>query len=424
VAIELWSKEAPKACRNFLQLAMEGRYDDCIFHRIINNFLVQTGDPTGKGDGGESAFGEPFPNELHSRLKFRNRGLVAMSAEEGEGNRSQFFITLGACEWLNGKNTIFGKVVGDTIFNVIRMGELEVDAHDRPLYPPKIKQIDITTNPFDDILPRVTVRRGSAGAEGAQKKLAAPAVKNKTLLSFAEDGDEEEDEDVPAKVAVHPSMQTAERTNDDGPKEAASEIQAKPSKEPQEQLSTGASKRHVHLVSESEDEDSSEDQSSDDAKRAKRPREEDRPGAPAGRGAVAEYHRLRDEIVKKKRTAKASLSGRKEDARRLETEAQFVSPLEARRAKYLYRRRVADAGGRESSTLDKLKAFSSNLKKSESDGEDADEGDKSWMNHALEFPRDVHNQDDGYVVQDPLEGKRGKHGESLKRHRDRGGERF
>ena len=60
IELELWTKEAPKACRNFIQLCMEGYYDNTIFHRIVRGFIVQGGDPTGTGEGGESIYGEPF----------------------------------------------------------------------------------------------------------------------------------------------------------------------------------------------------------------------------------------------------------------------------------------------------------------------------------------------------------------------------
>ena len=60
IDVELWSKETPKACRNFVQLCMEGYYDGTIFHRLVHDFIVQGGDPTGTGDGGESIYGKPF----------------------------------------------------------------------------------------------------------------------------------------------------------------------------------------------------------------------------------------------------------------------------------------------------------------------------------------------------------------------------
>lgn len=72
-------------------------------------------------------------------------------------NHSQFFITLGACDWLNKKHTIFGKVTGNTIFNVLRIGDSEVDANERPIDSITIKKIEVLSNPFDDIVPRFLV---------------------------------------------------------------------------------------------------------------------------------------------------------------------------------------------------------------------------------------------------------------------------
>jgi cyclophilin family peptidyl-prolyl cis-trans isomerase len=87
--IELWPKEAPKACRNFVQLCLEGYYDNTIFHRIIKDFMFQGGDPTGTGDGGESIYGQEFADEFHSRLHFNHRGIVAMANDGRNSNRSQ-----------------------------------------------------------------------------------------------------------------------------------------------------------------------------------------------------------------------------------------------------------------------------------------------------------------------------------------------
>lgn len=69
IDLELWTKEAPKACRNFIQLCMEGYYDNTIFHRVVKGFIVQGGDPTGTGEGGESIYGEPFKVRIFSLLK-------------------------------------------------------------------------------------------------------------------------------------------------------------------------------------------------------------------------------------------------------------------------------------------------------------------------------------------------------------------
>eukprot|EP00291_Cryptomonas_curvata_P022873 CAMPEP_0172169338 /NCGR_PEP_ID=MMETSP1050-20130122/10648_1 /TAXON_ID=233186 /ORGANISM="Cryptomonas curvata, Strain CCAP979/52" /LENGTH=244 /DNA_ID=CAMNT_0012840381 /DNA_START=82 /DNA_END=812 /DNA_ORIENTATION=+ len=185
VEIELWSKEAPLACRNFIQLCMEGYYDNTMFHRIIPKFMVQGGDPTGTGEGGESCFGEPFKDEIHSRLRFMVRGIVAMANGGKDDNKSQFFMTLGPCDWLNGKHTIFGKVTGKTIYNLDAMGEYETGPDDRPMYPPRIASVEVILNPFDDIVPRSLQSKRKAPDEEARP--AVKVKKNKALLSFADD---------------------------------------------------------------------------------------------------------------------------------------------------------------------------------------------------------------------------------------------
>lgn len=117
--------------------------------------MVQMGDPTGTGEGGASIWGKPFKDEIHGRIKFNHRGQLAMAnSNKPHSNQSQFFITLDACDWLNGKHTIFGKVTGSTMFNVIRIGDADVGLHDKPIDPIRILYIEVIANPFDDIVPR------------------------------------------------------------------------------------------------------------------------------------------------------------------------------------------------------------------------------------------------------------------------------
>ena len=111
IEIELWAKECPKACRNFVQLCLEGYYDGVIWHRVIKDFMIQTGDPTGTGRGGDSVYGEPLKDELHSRIKFNHRGQVAMANSGArDTNGSQFFICTVKTSWLDGRHVVFGKV--------------------------------------------------------------------------------------------------------------------------------------------------------------------------------------------------------------------------------------------------------------------------------------------------------------------------
>nr|GMD45916.1 peptidyl-prolyl cis-trans isomerase CYP57 [Ipomoea batatas] len=184
--IELWPKEAPKAVRNFVQLCLEGYYDNTIFHRIIKSYLIQGGDPTGTGTGGESIYGGVFPDEFHSRLRFKHRGLVACAgAGSPNTNGSQFFITLDKCDFLDKKHTIFGKITGDSIYNLLSLGEVETEKDDRPLDPaPKILSVEVLWNPFDDIVPRVTTTRALASSADTDKKDKNQKPKKKLEFAF------------------------------------------------------------------------------------------------------------------------------------------------------------------------------------------------------------------------------------------------
>ncbi|XP_057959215.1 peptidyl-prolyl cis-trans isomerase CYP57 [Malania oleifera] len=205
--IELWPKEAPKAVRNFVQLCLEGYYDNTIFHRIIKSFLVQGGDPTGTGTGGESIYGSVFADEFHSRLRFNHRGLVACAnAGSPHSNGSQFFISLERCDWLDRKHTIFGKITGDSIYNLPRLGDVETDKDDRPLDPPpKITSVEVLWNPFDDIVPRLARAAPPSVTDNGIKDPKKKAVKKLNLLSFGEEAEEEEKELATVKQKIKSS---------------------------------------------------------------------------------------------------------------------------------------------------------------------------------------------------------------------------
>lgn len=175
IEIELWCREAPKACRNFVQLCMEGYYNATIFHRVVKDFIAQGGDPNGDGTGGDSIYGTPFKDEFHTRLRFTRRGLVAMANAGRDDNGSQFFFTLGEATELQNQHTIFGKVVGDTIFNMIKLGDGIVDHNERPMYPHKIIKTTVLLNPFDDIVPRV--QEGKKERNKNKKKSKEKGVK-------------------------------------------------------------------------------------------------------------------------------------------------------------------------------------------------------------------------------------------------------
>ena len=112
IELELYENKTPKTVENFIGLAKKGFYNGIIFHRVIDNFMIQGGDPTGTGRGGESFWGGRFADEIVPGLVFDSPGLLAMANAGPNTNTSQFFITLVPTPWLNGHHTIFGKVIG------------------------------------------------------------------------------------------------------------------------------------------------------------------------------------------------------------------------------------------------------------------------------------------------------------------------
>jgi cyclophilin family peptidyl-prolyl cis-trans isomerase len=139
IDIELYPEDAPKTVDNFVKLARDGFYDNLVFHRVIPDFMIQGGDPTGTGSGGP---GYSFEDEFNEHKV--ERGALAMANAGPNTNGSQFFIvTAEACPWLDGKHTVFGKVtsgmdVADTI------SELPRDSRDKPHEDALIERVEIS----------------------------------------------------------------------------------------------------------------------------------------------------------------------------------------------------------------------------------------------------------------------------------------
>ncbi|KAI9680327.1 MAG: Peptidyl-prolyl isomerase cwc27 [Trizodia sp. TS-e1964] len=192
ILIELFAKQTPLSSRNFLQLCLDGYYNNTIFHRLVPGFILQGGDPSGTGEGGEAIYdGGLFADEFHSRLKFNRRGLLGMANGGAKNdNASQFFLTLGATPELDGKNTMFGRVIGDTIYNLAKMGEAELveGGNNRPVYPTRILATEVLVNPFDDMVRREKKAKPLVREKNIPKKSKKPA--GKALLSFGADEDD------------------------------------------------------------------------------------------------------------------------------------------------------------------------------------------------------------------------------------------
>ncbi|RVX68243.1 Peptidyl-prolyl cis-trans isomerase-like 1 [Exophiala mesophila] len=146
ITVELYNDHAPKTCKNFATLVQRNYYNGVIFHRIIPDFMIQTGDPTGTGRGGTSIYGDKFEDEIHASLKHTGAGILSMANSGKDTNGSQFFITLAPTPWLDGKHTIFGRVKSGLKL-VQRLGLVKTNSDDRPLDEVKIiraKVVDAT----------------------------------------------------------------------------------------------------------------------------------------------------------------------------------------------------------------------------------------------------------------------------------------
>ncbi|KAE8354572.1 cyclophilin-like domain-containing protein [Aspergillus coremiiformis] len=217
--ISLFATQTPLTCRNFLQHCQDGYYTGTIFHRIVPDFIIQGGDPSGTGSGGTSIYEDPEfeydaeardPNEkvvlrdeLHSRLRFNRRGLVGMAKSEDGSYGSQFFITLGNTEReLNGQCTLFGRIEGDSIYNLVKIADAErVEGTERPVYPVKVTSCEV--GELGPLAGKIKKRQITASAKTeVQDKPATKKKKktkgSKTLLSFGDDGP---DEDIPIRSA-------------------------------------------------------------------------------------------------------------------------------------------------------------------------------------------------------------------------------
>ncbi|CAN8229612.1 unnamed protein product [Cochlearia groenlandica] len=449
IDVELWPKEAPKSVRNFVQLCLEGYFDNTIFHRVIPGFLAQGGDPTGSGTGGESVYGSVFGDEFHSRLRFNHRGIVAMANESlPNSNGSQFFFTLDKCDWLDKMHTIFGKVTGDSIFNLLRLGEVDTSKDDRPLDPaPRILSVEVLWNPFEDIVPRV-LSKTSQEPVAENKEPQKKPVKKLNLLSFGEEAEEEEKELAVVKQKIKsshdvlddPRLLKAEATNKErnasDSKEVLSVREALSSKKEAAQkdksLSVPDSVGHSD-DDDDDDDDDDEDETKFDAKMRnqvlnKRKEVGDAPSKPTQKKKTSTVKGREESIRRtdvsasedeKPRMEKLSLKkrgiGSEAKAERMEkgdVDLQLFNASErARQLRKLKKRRLQ---GKEDAVLAKLEKFKQSISAKpftrsnepvEIKEEDLSDWKKVKLEFALERGKDKMSRKDdpdAYVVVDPL----------------------
>lgn len=148
VEIELFKDKTPKTVENFVGLANQGYYNGIIFHRVIVNFMIQGGDPTGTGRGGNSLWGSSFNDEFVADLKHENPGILSMANSGPNTNGSQFFITVVPTPWLDGKHTVFGKVING--MNVVYdISNVETGPGDKPVNDVVMQEVKIETRTIE-----------------------------------------------------------------------------------------------------------------------------------------------------------------------------------------------------------------------------------------------------------------------------------
>ena len=147
IKVELYCDLTPTAATNFLGLAAAGQYDGTVFHRNMKGFMIQGGDPTGTGKGGESIWGGAFADEFHPDAVHDARGVLAFANKGPNTNRSQFFICYSAQAHLNNVYSVFGRVIDG--FEVLdSMEKVQVRKKDRPVVDIVLKSVTIHANPI------------------------------------------------------------------------------------------------------------------------------------------------------------------------------------------------------------------------------------------------------------------------------------
>jgi len=403
IDIQLWCKECPTTTRTFLQLCLDGYYNGMIFHRIINNFLIQTGEIR-KNDIGniiqsssplineedyqrymtQYAFGkegrekkdETIPGsdefmtrkrlELSSRIRFNHRGQIAMAipldeedVEEGKESSSlarQFFITMDEAQFLHSKYVIFGTVSGDTIFNAMRIGRTEtIDEESGQLVDldnaPMIKDVRIENHLFDDLVmtnednvPWKLILKDSDGQEGIsdlkKRRKKRKGKKDLNVLSFGNEMEDGEDDEVGGMVSTYDVLKTKKANK----------------------IESNDEKNKIHV------DNKKINDYNDDEKKNQMDKESTTKTNFEGREIqhnIEVSSKMRQKVVEK--TSSATMSYKSEtDFKSKDVDTPKMSAVEARRMKYLKANKANNKSHKElklrdDSTMLKLSAFKSKM---------------------------------------------------------------
>ncbi|CAL8091312.1 unnamed protein product [Calicophoron daubneyi] len=194
--LELHCDLVPKTCENFIRLCESGYYNDTVFHRLIRYFIIQGGDPSGTGFGGESIWGKPFADEFRPNLTHDSRGVVSMANSGPNTNQSQFFITFRTCKQLDKKHTVFGKVVGG-LETLGKVEMIETDKDDKPLEEIRILNCEIYVDPFKEVEEMLAKERAET---------ASAPPKDDNIIERPKPGNRREEEALAAeeRARLHP----------------------------------------------------------------------------------------------------------------------------------------------------------------------------------------------------------------------------
>lgn len=191
IEVELFTKECPKATRNFVQNCLDGFFNGRCIERVEKDFIAVIELPE------DEDLCERFRDEFHPRLKFSRRGLLATANTGKDENNSKFFFTLGATPELQNKHTIFGRARGDSVYKLVDLNECQVDSDFKPSNEKRILQTIVVENPFHDLKPNPKRKQEGCSVsdeESDEDPILRPKPKlgDSKKLSFYDDSDEEE----------------------------------------------------------------------------------------------------------------------------------------------------------------------------------------------------------------------------------------